>query len=219
MDTYLVDNYSIENISFGKPKKHGEYFISKVKYSENSRSMNTDLIIQFPKMKLVSELKNTPNVELEFIKNKYYKSVFDFLSKLEDNVMASIFKNSEEWFGKKIPLEKINTMYNKCLKAPRNSESECTMNFVLKKGVHIFVDNKQNDIEMDEFKINSTVECISKLKYILFLKDKCYPVWEFVVLKLHKKINKVPKYGFIEEEVENNNSDNEIDETDYSFFN
>ena len=105
-------------------------------------------------MKLISELKNTPNVELEFIKNKYYKSVFDFLSKLEDHVTGSIFKNSEEWFGKKIPLEKINTMYNKCLKAPRNSESECTMNFVLKKGVQIFVDNKQNDIEMDEFKIS-----------------------------------------------------------------
>ena len=68
MDTYLVDNYSIENISFGKPKKHGEYFISKVKYSENLK--NTDLIVQFPKMKLISELKNTPNVELEFIKNK-----------------------------------------------------------------------------------------------------------------------------------------------------
>lgn len=215
MDTYLVDNYSIENISFGKPKKHGEYFISKVKYSENSK--NTDLIVQFPKMKLISELKNTPNVELEFIKNKYYKSVFDFLSKLEDHVTGSIFKNSEEWFGKKIPLEKINIMYNKCLKAPRNSESECTMNFVLKKGVHVFVDHKQNDIDIDEFKINSTVECMSKLKYILFLKDKSYPVWEFVVLKLHKKINKVPKYGFIEEEI--NNSDNEIDETDYSFFN
>ena len=47
----------------------------------------------------------------------------------------------------------------------------------------------------------------------------CYTSWELVVMKLNRRINRVPKFGFIEEENENNEDDFEVeDEIDCSFF-
>jgi hypothetical protein len=219
---YLVSNYLIENILIGKPKKQGEYFVSKVKYSdEYQKSHKLDLIIQLPNMKLVNDITVLANVELEFInKQKYSNKVYDFLSAVDEFVLGNICKNSEEWFNKKIPIEKLNTMYNKNIKAPKSSDCNCTMNFKLSKENLSLIDHRKNELSLSEYKKDLTVECICKLKYIIFSKDKCFPVWELIVLKLNKRVNRVPKYGFIEEpEVEEeDNSDNDIAEIDYSFF-
>jgi hypothetical protein len=212
MDDYLVEHYDVSNVSFSKPKKQGEYMATKPKYSTDG-----EIIIQLPKMKLLLENKNNSSIELLFTnKNTYSKKVYNFLSKFDDYIIEYIHNNSEEWFGKKIPLDKLDTMYNKMLKAPKNSESECSINCVLKTKNCVFVDNKKNELVLSDFKNDSTVECISKLKYIIFSKDKCFPVWEIIVMKLHKKINKVPKNAFIDDEPP---QEEEEDIEEYCFFN
>jgi hypothetical protein len=210
MTDYLVSNYDLENISFAKPKKNGsDYLISKVKYSGN------DFFIQFPKMKIASE-QFSKNVELEFSSNsKYSKELYQFLSKLDEHILAQISEKSEDWFGKIIPRENINKMYNKFIKAPKELNNNCTMNFNVKKCE--LLDKKNNVLDISEYSLSLDVECIVQLKYIVFSKDSSFTYWEIHTAKLHKKINKVKQYGFIEPE-EESESDTE-EELSFTFFN
>ena len=205
MTDYLVTNYNLQDISLQKPKKNGEYFVSKVKYSGN------EFFIQFPKMKISSEIAK--NVELEFSSNsKYSKEVYTFLNSLDEHITQHIFNKSEEWFGKKIPNEHIAKMYNKFIKAPKTLNDNCTMNFSVKECE--FLDKKNNPLDVSEFSIGLDVECIAQLKYILFSKDTCFTYWELHTAKLHKKINKVKQYGFVDIE-----SESEDEEISFTFFN
>ena len=205
MTDYLVTNYNLQDISLQKPKKNGEYFVSKVKYSGN------EFFIQFPKMKISSEIAK--NVELEFSSNsKYSKEVYTFLNSLDEHITQHIFNKSEEWFGQKIPNEHIAKMYNKFIKAPKTLNDNCTMNFSVKECE--FLDKKNNPLDVSEFSIGLDVECIAQLKYILFSKDTCFTYWELHTAKLHKKINKVKQYGFVDIE-----SESEDEEISFTFFN
>ena len=209
---YLVNNYSIDKLQISKPKKHSEeYLICKIKYPESP----DDFFIQFPKMKLVQ--LSPKSIELEFLpkETKYTKECYNFLSDIDSYISEYICTKSEEWFDKKIPMEKINEMYTKTLISNEfdNLETNTRIKINIKKKDIFFVDNKKNELELSDYKNNSTVECICRLKYILFSKDKCVPVWEMVIMKLILKVNKVPKNAFIEED----NSDNESIE-EYSFF-
>jgi hypothetical protein len=208
---YVVDNYSIDSISFsGKLRKQGEYLISKVKYK------NADLTIQLPKMKIKDILENK-NIELEFTgSSKYSKTVQTFLSKMDEHILNNIFKNSEEWFNKKIPMDKLESMYTKIVK---ESALSCTIKKATSNSSScVLVDNKNNELNLEDYKKDSVVEGICRMKYIVFSKDRCFTVWDLIVMKLHRKMQKVPKFGFIEDDPEDNNSDNEIEDIDYSFF-
>jgi len=206
MTDYLVSNYNLDSIILQKPKKNGEYFVSKVKYSGN------DFFIQFPKMKISTSFGK--NVELEFSSNsKYSKEVYNFLSSLDEHIIQNIFNKSEEWFGKKIPIENVNKMYNKFIKAPKTLNDNCTMDFIIKACE--FLDKKNNELDVSEFSIGLDVECIVQLKYIIFSKDTCFTYWELHTAKLHKKIDKVKQYGFIDSESESE----EDEEISFTFFN
>jgi hypothetical protein len=220
-------NLNIEEIKFSKPKKHGEHLICKVKYPNESGEFG-DFIIQLPKMKvdndfLQSDKEISKNVTLEFLKNKskYNKEIYDFLSNLDLCIINFIHKNSLEWFGKEIPVESLNKMYNKFIKAPKDSNSNCTMNFSLKKNNLVLIDNRKNELELSSIKKDSLVECITQLKYIIFSKDTCFTLWELCNIKMYKKINKVPKFGFIDDSPENVDHDSDLElevDDDYSFF-
>jgi len=215
MEIHLVDTVDLEKISMNKPKKNGLYMVSKPKYSDN------ELMIQMPKMNLSleSQEENT-QVFLDFLnKKEYSKKVYDFLNTLDSKIILNIFKNSEEWFGKKIPMEKLTEMYSGTLinifsesNETERKETSTRIKVNINKKETSLIDKKNNELELSDYKNNSTVECICRLKYIVFSKDKCVPVWEIVVMKLIVKVNRVPKNAFIED-----NSDNDSIE-EYSFF-
>ena len=215
MEFHLVDTVDLEKITMNKPKKNGLYMISKPKYSGN------ELIIQMPKMNLSleSQEENTL-IFLEFLnKKEYSKKVYDFLNTLDSKLILNIFKNSEEWFGKKIPMEKLTEMYSGTLinifsesNETERKETSTRIKVNINKKETSLIDKKNNELELSDYKNNSTVECICRMKYIIFSKDKCVPVWEIVVMKLILKVNRVPKNAFIED-----NSDNDSIE-EYSFF-
>jgi hypothetical protein len=214
---YLINNYSVENISFSKPKKHKDHYICKVKYSSTDPDFN-GLVIQFPRMKLNNDLySGIKTVELEFLKNKspYNKKTYDFLSKLDEEILSTVEKNTKEWFEKEIPLDRIKKMYNGFIKPPKDSDSNCTLNFNidLKKNCTL-MDNKNETLVPEDFRVGLNVDCIGVFKYIVFSKDSCFPVWELDSLKINKRVKRVPKFGFIED---SDTNDFTIDE-EYSFF-
>jgi hypothetical protein len=198
MNSFLISEFTPETLTFSKPKKHGDYFISKVKCSENG-----SLTVQFPRMTISSEPTNK-GMELEFKNDQgYNKKVYTFLSKVDDFVLQYIFEKSEEWFGKKIPLEAVTQMYNKFIKSPKTLENNCTLNFnfIVKKNEFLteLVNSKNEQIDFTDLKLGSTIEPIAQMKYIIFSKDTSFVTWEISCAKLHKRIQRVPKFGFIED--------------------
>jgi len=191
-------NYKIDNTIFSKPKKYSDYLVSKVKYPVDQ--IETPFIIQFPKM-IISSDPDEKNISLEFKSTN--KELYNFLSTLDQYIIKYISNNSEEWFDKKIPLETIKKMYNSFIKAPQSTENKCTLQFSFKTQKNelktLFVDKKDCEIDFSQFKTNEVVECIAQFKYIIFSKDTCFCTWEISSLKLHKKVQKVKKYGFIED--------------------
>ena len=189
-----MENYTLENIVFSKPKKYSEYLVSKIKYSDE------DFVIQFPKM-ILSEDPSEKSMELEFTNN--FKEMYNFLKKLDHYIINQTHLKSEEWFGKIIPVDSIKKMYNSFIKAPKTCENKCNLNFGFKTHKTqiktLFLDKKDNEIDFSQFKKNEIVESIAQLKYIFFSKDTCFPAWELVSIKLHKKVQKVSKFGFIED--------------------
>ena len=213
MTTELVAlEEDLEQLKFSKPKKYknGEIMISKIKKGSEP------ILVQFPKMSIASDY--TKFVELEFTSDSgYSKKVYNFLSKLDDYLITVISKNSEEWFGKQIPMENINVMYNKFIKAPKSSENKCTINFVFDKKKSQLINKKDEELDVSELVKGNTLECISQLKYIVFSKETCFVNWEITTAKLHKKIVKVPKFGFVEDPIEQL-SDSDTDEENLTFW-
>jgi len=199
MESFLVDCYNLDNIIISKPKKYNEYFVAKVKYTQEEQ----DLIVQFPKM-LLSEDPEEKNISVEFMNTKgYNKEVYNFLSNLDSFIIKQVSEKSQEWFGKEIPLKSIKKMYNPFIKAPKTSDTRCTLNFGIKYNKNelktLFLDRKDNEINVSYFKKDEIVECISQCKYIFFSKDTCFCTWELVSAKIHKKMQKVGKFGFVDD--------------------
>lgn len=215
---YLVGNYNIGEFVFSKPKsrKDGEYLLSKVNYSREQ------CIIQFPKMKIAGlpELVNLANrtIELEFVNttSRYNKKTYDFLSKLDAYIIEYIHNNSELWFSKKIPLDNVKQMYLSVLKAPKNTESNCTVNFSFKKSKNqmesSFYDKKGETLELSELKVGTLLEPIVEFKYLLFSKDSVCSIWEIHTAKVYTFLHKVPKFGFIEDPDDKQNDENSDNE-------
>jgi hypothetical protein len=206
---------------FTKPQKHGDYLVCKVKYLESEKEVPVS--IQFPKMKIVG----TPtfkNIELEFQgSNGYNKNVYNLLSKIDNYLVSYVTEKSEEWFGKKIPEESINQMYNKFIKSPKTSENECTINlsFKTKKGLLVsdLIDRKGDSIDFDDLTESQILECIAEMKYIVFSKDTCFVQWEISTAKMYRKVQKVERYGFIDDPEDHPIIDNSDDELEiHSFF-
>jgi hypothetical protein len=195
MENYLVDNYSLDSIEFSKPKKHSEYYYSRIKYSLNNQLIN--LNIQLPVMSITTI--NDKGISLEFMRihSEYSKKCYNFLSNLENIILDSIIKNTAEWFGKEIPMESIRKMYHPFLKAPKNADSNVSIDININKSK--FYDSKNREISLSDIKENNNSECICHLKYLVFSKDTAFLVWELLSCKVYKKINRVKQYGFIED--------------------
>jgi hypothetical protein len=208
-DNYLIDSYNLDLFSFTAPKKCNNSMVCKIKNDSN------DVLIQFPKMNVVSEENNV--VELEFKNEKgYNKKIYDFLAKLDDIIINAVSTHSEEWFSKKIKLTHITQMYNKFIKPPKSVENRCTLNFKIKENT--LIDKKNENISTSEIKKGNTLECIAQMKYLVFSKDSCFVTWEICSAKLFKRVNHVGKFGFIDDPEDNYEEPDPEPEDIISFF-
>jgi hypothetical protein len=194
----LAQNYNPETFVFSSPKKQNELMVCKMK---------KPILLQFPKMKVLSE-EITKSVELEFTSETGYSSkVLAFLERLHSFIIGYVHEHSQKWFGKDIPLENIKQMY------------KISTTFVLSSKSEI-MNSRGEVLEPCEIVKGNVLECISKLSCIVFTKDTFYIYWELCTAKLHKKIERVPKFGFIEdpEDLEEIDNFSENEEEPITFF-
>jgi len=190
---FLAETFEPDSFIFQKPKK---YKNSQLMTSKIRNRNNENIIIQFPKMAV--EGWDNKVVNLEFMNStNYNKKVQNFLSQLNEFVINHICCQSETWFGKNIPLENIKNMYNDKLK------------FVFDNSTSQLIDKRENDLDTSEISKGVILESICLLKYLVFTKDSCFLHWEICTAKVHKKTQRVPLFGFIEDTDDHSESDEE----------
>ena len=195
---FLADAFEPESFIFQKPKKYKNQEIMAGKIKNRN---NENVIVQFPKMKVAERDKL---VELEFVNQSgYNKKVNAFLSKLDDFVVEYISRESEKWFGKTIPVENVKQMYTPCVK-----ENKIKVVFD-KTNSHLTDAKSETPLDSSEIVENVTLESICLLKYLIFTKDTCFLQWEICTSRVHKKYQRVPLFGFIEDNDDNMDSDEE----------
>jgi len=195
---FLADAFEPGSFNFQKPKKYKnqEVMAGKIKNRNNE-----NVIIQFPKM-TVSQWDKL--IELEFVNQTgYNKKVNTFLSQLDEFVIEYISRESEKWFGKNIPMENVKQMYTPCVK-----ENKIKVVFD-KTNSHLTDSKSENPLDSSEIMEGVTLESICQLKYLIFTKDTCFLQWEICTSRVHKKYQRVPLFGFIEDVDDNMDSDEE----------
>ena len=202
---FLADTFDPESFIFSKPKKYKNVEIMGSKIRNRN---NEPILVQFPRMNVINFSKT---LELEFVNETgYNKKVQTFLSQLDSFTIDHIFTQSEKWFGKNIPMENVKQMYNNCVKENR-------LKFVFDNTRSQLIDKRDNLLNTSEITEGVIIESICLLKYLIFTKDSCFLHWEIDTAKLHKKVQRVPRFGFIEDL--DDQSDNELsDEENITFF-
>jgi hypothetical protein len=94
-------------------------------------------------------------------------------------------------------MDSLRKMYHPFLKAPKNADSNVSINININKSK--FYDSKNREILLEDININNNSECICYLKYLVFSKDTAFLVWDLLSCKVYKKRNRVKQYGFIED--------------------
>ena len=174
MNILKYSDIDLSKINYLKPEKQGSFYYSSISYN------NKPLHIQCPKMKSTISggdilNKNPTNLTCETINNDF--SFYDFFLGIDDRNIKETFKKNKEWFGKQIPLELIDDMYKRTIKAVKK-DSKPTFSFkvpIIKNKVQCQIYD-QNKICQDISRITNDCEIIFILhiRGLKFLKSNYY---------------------------------------------
>ncbi len=199
-------DYCLDKLKITKPKKSGDFLVSKVKCNDES------ITLQFPKGKYSS--KSETGLQLPYGKSKYATELITFLENFNKSVVSIISENSVAWFGKNLQtstVEGMNTF---------NKESINTF-FKKNKGLIVteIIDNKGRTLEYSDIVEELPMECILRLKYLVFSKTQWFFSWEVLSIKIIHKHKKMNEYLFLPDPESDDDSDSEPDqEYLHSFF-
>jgi len=111
--------------------------------------------------------------------------------------------NSESWFGKNIPQNKLKSMFRSCLYSPDTINGEFTLR--LKKDKHIQIYNSKKQLTtIDEIKPEDNLLCLLKINGILFGKNTSKLDIRIVQIRVCPEPTKLPQGCNV-----NNDSDEE----------
>ena len=173
MSILKYDDIDISKINYSKPEKIGPSYFGSISYGDNLKP----LMIQTGKMKCLNSIegmkdKKNPYLEIEIPKGKF--DMYDLFLSLDDQNIKTTVKNSQEWFGKDLPLEAIDDMYKRTTK-PFKKDSNPTLKFklpVIKNEIQSSVYNQQKVfVDLNEVKEDYS-QCGGSLKDSNY-GDKC----------------------------------------------
>lgn len=214
MNILKYTDIDLTKIKYDVPTKQGSFYYASINYN------NKPLFIQSPKM--ISLLsgddimkKTSSNLDCEPLNNDF--SFYDFLLGIDDKNVKETFKN-KDWFGKDIPLDLIDDMYKRTVKAVKK-DSKPKFSFKIP-----IIKNKIQCQIYDQNKVFQSIDRIqpgSELIYILhirglkFLKHNfycdCYISQIRLSISLDEKYNILTDY-FIDDNEENVEDFDIIDE-------
>lgn len=172
MSIYKYSDINLKKINYNKPEINGSFYYSSINYD------NTPLHIQSPRMKCKlsgGDILQKGFIECEPLNTDF--SFYDFFLNIEDRNIKETFKKNEEWFGKDIPLEMIDDMYKRTIKAvKKDSKPNFTFKIPVSRGKVQCQIYNNNNICVDINKLNpeSEIILILHIRGLKFLKQHYY---------------------------------------------
>lgn len=162
----MAKEFNPDLVVFGKPQKEDTYYRSPMSIGQES------VILQTPQLILAS--REGTLIEL-VLGDRSVKSLrfYEQIAKLDDFAMRTLAKESEVWFQKKIPIDKLKTMYQPCI-SPTQVPTVNQFRFRLAKNLRVFRDSQQDEISLDELISMAPyrISCILRFEGILIAGGK-----------------------------------------------
>tara|TARA_Y100000996_G_C22538405_1_gene649120 strand:- start:48 stop:1046 length:999 start_codon:yes stop_codon:yes gene_type:complete len=202
------DDVVIDKINYTKPEKNGQSYFSSISYGD---SLNP-FYIQTPKLVSKTNIsdmvgKKVPYLDVEVPSGKM--NIYDFLLSLDDNNIKTTVKESEDWFGKEIPLQAIDDMYRRTTKPfKKNTAPHIRLRLpLIKNEIKCGVYNQNRIfIGTDEVKEGSEVVLILHIRGLKILKNTYYCDCYITQIKLFQekesKFNIIKDYSILDDEDE-----------------
>ena len=202
------DDVDIDKINYTKPEKNGQSYFSSISYGDSFNPF----YIQTPKLICKTDISNmkgkkVPYLDVEVPPGKM--NIYDFLLSLDDNNIKKTVTNSEEWFGKEIPLQAIDDMYRRTTKPfKKNTTPQIRLRLpLIKNEIRCGVYNqKRIFVGTDEVKEGSEVVLILHIRGLKVLKTTYYCDCYVTQIKLFQenesKFNIIKDYSILDEEDE-----------------
>lgn len=202
-----------KQINYLKPEKIGSSYFGSISYGKETKP----LYIQTPKLRCLTNLdeikhKKCPYLEVEIPNGKY--GLYDFFLSLDDENIKQTVKHTNEWFGKDIPLDVIDTMYKR-ISQPFRKESNPKLKFqipVLKQKIQCGIYNQQRVFQdISEVKENTEVILVIHIRGLKILKHSfhcdCYVSQIKVYQPTEERYNIIKDYSIIEDDDEDDVSE------------
>lgn len=170
-----INDLDCSEITLNAPYKfNDEYYVSEVLYK------NKPLIMQTPLLTLTSIDHNKVYLNLE-------PSMIRALTRLDNSILTIIEENSLEWFKDEFTVEQLEELYKPSISITDNCNA--IFETVKADGFRLFSKTNQN-IDQSTIENNTNLIALIRLKYIIFYRSDCFPLWENVCSKIKKvKIN------------------------------
>ena len=157
----MAKEFNTDLIVFTKPQKEDTYYRAKMTFGNQD-----PVILQTPPLSLVS--RDGTLLELS-LSDRSAKSIrfYEQISRVDDLALRTLSNQSESWFQKKIPMDKLKTMYQPCV-APTQVPTINHLRFRLAKNLRIFQDSPDTEISFGELQnLGCRVSCILRFEGIL----------------------------------------------------
>ena len=200
------ENVKHNQINYLKPEKIGPSYFGSISYGKET----SPLYIQTPKLRCLTNLdsmknKKSPYLEVEIPNGKY--GLYDFFLSLDDENIKKTVQNTQEWFGKEIPLDVIDSMYKR-ISQPFRKDSNPKLRFqlpVLKQKIQCGIYNQQRVFQdISEVKEDMEVILVLHIRGLKILKHSfhcdCYVSQIKVYQPIEERYNIIKDYSIIDED-------------------
>ena len=186
METYRYDSLAFQEIHYTQPEKRGTFYYSEITYgSSNSplmvvcpplrtKSTGEELLAkQSPYLVLESDVVNTGELATSGSDDLFH----GVLAGLDQHHIDETHRQSEEWFGKKIPSEMIDDMYKRINKPLKSGQKPLfSFKVPMERGVpkcKIYTQAKA-EYEMKDLPQDTKVAVVLHIRGLKFLKQHYY---------------------------------------------
>ncbi len=195
---YTTREFNLDSCKFSKPEKFQGYHESFVNINGSN-----GFILQTPKLVLRNSTSSV--YELLISRNKdRNREFYNIMSHIEDSAILQITDKSEEWFGRKITKEQVESMFRSSLNRPLDVDDP----FIFKIGKIDKLSNVGSDM------INYPVVCLIKINGIIFGKNSSMLDMKVVQIK----VLKTEKISSQDNEGDDQNSEH-VAHTEKPFYN
>ena len=182
---------NLKHFTYEKPQKKGQSYFSNLSYKQH-----TPIHLITPKLRCLSSISDiisnkSSTIDVELISKDH--AFYDFFTNLDLKNVQTTFSNSEQWFGKEIPIELIDDMYKRTNK-PIKKDEKPKLSFKLpfyKEQLQCPIYNQTNDlINIDNIEPNIELSMCLHIKGLKILRSTYYCDIYVSQIKVFQKQNK-----------------------------